>query len=108
MDRRQYLFHCDGGERMLIPSIPNHLRYMYEVHLNNLLRINETRTDTYVNLPLSRSVRPDPLSTTTTANTCNNYDMSDLSRVVTVYDPENDWTMSEFRGIRLSKSIRRV
>ena len=114
MDRRQYLFHCDVRERILIPSIPNHLRYMYEVHLDNLQRINwrvdvtdETRADTYVNLPLSRSVRPDPLSTTRTANTCNNYDMSDFNRVVTVYEPENDCIMSEFRGIRLSKSIRR-
>ena len=114
MDRRQYLFPCDESERKLISSIPNHLRYMNVVRLDTLQSVNwrvdftvDPLTDTYVNLSLSRSVRPDPLTTTLTANTCNNYDMSDFSRVVTVYSPENDWIMSEIRGIRLSKSIRR-
>ena len=103
LDRHQYLFPCDGWGRKLIPSIPNHSRYMYEAHLNN----ETLDTYRYVNLSLSRSVRPDPLTTSSTANTCYNYDMSDFSRVLTVYDPENDWIMSESRSIRLSKSIRR-
>ena len=115
IDRRQYLFPCDESERKLISSIPNHLRYMNVVRLDTLQSVNwrvdvavdTRRTDTYVNLSLSRSVRPDPLTTSSTANTFNNYDMSELSRVVTVYSPENDWIMSELRGIRLSKSIRR-
>ena len=114
MDRRQYLFPCDESERKLISSIPNHLRYMNVVRLDTLQSVNwrvdvavDPRTDTYVNLSLSRSVRPDPLTTSSTVNTCYNYDMSDFSRVVTVYSPENDWIMSELRGIQLSKSIRR-
>ena len=111
MDRRQYLFPCDGREGRLILSNPNHLMYMYVVRLDNSSinwRVDATveTLDTFVNLPLSRSVRLDPFPNISTANTCN--DMSDFSRVVTVYDPENDWIMSELilRGIRLSNSKR--